>query len=216
MDMYMNAKVNNVKCQKLGRQLHDVTPFLKHLLDALDKKTAAMLAATPPSAEQLAQFKRETESLQSTLQTLHVTAKEVHKTISEWTAKGKRLFGALRQMLQANNYAQVVDISTAMSGLQTALATITFLNVNEVQKQLRELVDGERTKQQMAAAAEEDVKALPGPRVSGGNGTALGRNERADARPVHRAAKVLEAQHRGMMERVETRMHKRILSTRIR
>jgi hypothetical protein len=161
IDMYMNAQANTVKCHKLGRQLGDVEPSLNYLQTALQSKTSAIMGAAPLAAEQMAQFKRETESLVRPLQTLQITAKAVQTTIAEWTAKGTRLFGKLRQMLTAKNFSQVfaehsADIANGAQGLQIALETMTFLNVNEVQQQLRRLPDKATAAKTMEEAARVD------------------------------------------------------------
>lgn len=167
VDMYLNAKANTVKCQKLGRQLGDVEPSLNYLLAALNNKTSAILASTPLGAAQMAQFKRETDSLKKPLQTLQMTAKAVQATISEWAAKGTRLFGTVRQMLQAKSYYLIfaehsADISNSMQSLQVALAAMTFLNVNDVQQQLQKLPNKAIVSKSMEDAIRQDEKEFSG------------------------------------------------------
>jgi hypothetical protein len=161
MIRYLTAKANTFKCQKLGRQLSDVKPALDYLLSSLSTKTTAMLASQSPTDDLLARFKRETESLCNPLQTLQLTARVVTETIEEWSTKGTKLFGAVRQMLTAKNFAGKfedlsADIATAIQGLQLALTTMNFLNLNHVQQQLRKLPDKSTSVQATREAAKED------------------------------------------------------------
>jgi hypothetical protein len=127
----------------------------------LSNKTTAILAARPPVGEVLAQFKREIESLRGPLQTLQLTARAVRETIVEWSEKGTKLFGAVRQMLTAKNFAGKFedlsgDIAVAMQGLQLALSTMNFLNLNDVQQMVHKLPDKSTAQQATRNAAQQD------------------------------------------------------------
>ncbi len=158
----MTAKANTVKCQKLALQLNNVKPALLHLENSLSSKTAKILSAQAPAANVLEQFKRETESLSSPLKQVQRVAQAVTETIAEWTVKGTKLFGTLRQWVTSKNFAGKfedlsVEIATASQGLQLALSAMNFLNLNDVQKQLSELCDAQKAKRTMSAAGKEDT-----------------------------------------------------------
>lgn len=96
---------------------------------------------------------------------MQVVAKAVYQEIGAWSTKRTQLFGALRQMLLAKNYSQRFmelsgENSTAMQGLQLALAAMTFLNMNDVQQQLRRVPSTSVVQAGMREAAELDQKGV--------------------------------------------------------
>ncbi len=80
--------------------------------------------------------------------------------------QGKRLFGALRQMLTAKVVTQrfhslSAQVSTAIESLQLALQTMDFLKLDDVMAQLDQLATAADMAKAIADAHHADVQSLP-------------------------------------------------------
>jgi hypothetical protein len=105
-DTIMTVRANNAKCTLLARRIEDLKPSMGYLLTNLNEKVTTIMSKPVSYLQGEGQrFKRDAESLFPPLRSMQKACEECAAIVTEWTAKGKRLFGAMRKFFTAKNFA---------------------------------------------------------------------------------------------------------------
>lgn len=166
VQMVITRNLNNYKCEELRNRMKDLDPSMRFLTERLNEKATEVIKQRPMDKKDLHRFRVDLDGLRGPLKTLLGCCSECQALIERWNAGGSRLGKFLRQMIQAKTFAVSFTslsekMSRDMSSIQTALAAVTYLKIDEIQKHMvtKEWLEG--WMENFKAADARDKQVLP-------------------------------------------------------